>query len=48
MVRQRDEGKEDDTLCLRTRGEQDAGGWVDDRQSNRRKGLDKNERKVTG
>ena len=38
MVRQRDEGKEDDTLCLRTRGEQDAGGWVDDRQSNRRKG----------
>ena len=38
MVGRRDEGKGDDTLCLRTRGEQDAGGWVDDRQINRRKG----------
>ena len=36
MVRQRDEGKEDDTLCLRTRGEQDVEEWVGDRQRSRR------------
>ena len=34
MERQ-DGGRRDDTLCLRVRGKQGAGGWVDDRPRSR-------------
>ena len=37
MERQ-DGGRRDDTLCLRVRGKQGAGGWVDDRLHSKSEG----------
>ena len=38
MAERQDAGRRDDTSCLRIRGKQGAGGWVDDRLHSKSEG----------